>query len=83
VAELRGIVERLMQALSCVDQCFISDETLEQLPAPSQVGKTKVGGMDFNKARMHHLTAAVIALSASPGGLKASPLAARVRDGGS
>ena len=83
VAELRGIVERLMQALSCVDQCFISDETLEQLPAPSQVGKTKVGGIDFNKVRMRHLTAAVIALSASPGGFTASPLAARVRDGGS
>jgi hypothetical protein len=82
VTELRGILERFTQALSCIDQCFISDETLEQLPAPSQVGKTKVGGIDFNKARMRHVTAAVIALSTLPGGFTASQLAARVRDSG-
>ena len=82
VAELRGILERFQQALSCVDQCFISDGTLEQLPTPSQVGKTKVGGIDFNQPRMRQVTGAVIALSASPGGFTASQLAARVRDGG-
>jgi len=82
VTELRGILERFTKALSCIDQCFISDETLEQLPAPSQVGKTKVGGIDFNKARIRHVTAAVIALSTSPKGFTASPLAARVRDCG-
>ena len=82
VTELCGILERFTKALSCIDQCFISDETLEQLPAPSQVGKTKVGGIDFNKARMRHVTEAVIALSASPGGFTASQLATRVRDCG-
>jgi hypothetical protein len=82
VTELRGILERFTQALSCIDQGFISDETLEQLPAPSQVGKTRVGGIDFNKARMRPVTEAVIALSASPGGFTASQLAARVRDSG-
>ena len=82
VTELCGILERFTKALSCIDQCFISDETLEQLPAPSQVGKTKVGGIDFNKARMRHVTEAVIALSASPGGFPASQLATRVRDCG-
>jgi hypothetical protein len=82
VTELRGILERFTQALSCIDQCFISEDTLEQLPAPSQVGKTKVGGIDFNRARMRHVTAAVIALSASPKGFTASQLAARIRDYG-
>jgi hypothetical protein len=56
VTELRGILERFTKALSCLDQCFISDETLEQLPLPSHVGKTKVGGIDFNKARIRHVT---------------------------
>ena len=79
---LRGILERFTQALSCIDQCFISDETLEQLPTPSQIGKARVGEIDFNKARMRHVTQAVIALSASPGGFTASQLAARVRDCG-
>ena len=61
---------------------FISDETLEKLPAPAQIGKTKVGGIDFNKARMRHVTQAILALSAWPGGFTASQLAARVRDCG-
>jgi hypothetical protein len=82
VTELRGILERFTKALSGIDQCFISDQTLEQLPAPSQVGKTKVGGIDFNKARMRHVSEAVVALSASPGGFTASQLATRVRDYG-
>jgi hypothetical protein len=79
VTELRGILGRFLQAVRCVDRCFISDDTLEQLPAPSQVGRTKVGGIDVNKARMRRVTDAVIALSTSPGGFMASQLAARVR----
>jgi hypothetical protein len=82
VTEWRDILERFTQALSCIDQCFISDDTLEQLPAPAQVGKTKVGGIDFNKAHMRHVPAVVIALSASPKGFTASQLAAQVRDWG-
>jgi hypothetical protein len=51
-------------------------------PHKSQVGRTRVGGVDFNKARMRHVTEAVIALSASLGGFTASQLAAPVRDCG-
>ena len=29
VRRLRGMLERFMQALSCIDQCFIGDEMLE------------------------------------------------------
>src|SRR6516225_3390819 len=43
VTELRGILERFLQALSCIDQCFIADDMLERLPEPSVVGKAKVG----------------------------------------
>jgi len=79
VSELKSILERFMDALSCMDQCFIADETLEQLPTPCQVGKTKVGGIDFNKARMRWVAHAVLALSPSPGGFTASQLACHVR----
>ena len=68
-----------MDALSCVDQCFIADAILEQLPEPSQIGKTKVGGIDLNKARMRWVAEAAIALSPSPGGFTASNLAHQVR----
>ena len=52
---------------------------LEQLPAPSQVGKTKVGGIDLNKSRMRWVIEVVIALSPLPGGFTASELAGQVR----
>jgi hypothetical protein len=52
VFRLKSILVRFMNALSRIDQCLIAEESLDQLPAPAQVGKTKVGGIDFNKARM-------------------------------
>jgi hypothetical protein len=79
VTRLKGILERFMDALSCLDQCFITDDTLEQLPAPSRVGKTKVGGIDFNKPRMRWVAEAVLALAPHPRGFTASGLATTVR----
>jgi hypothetical protein len=79
VVQAKNILERFMDALSYIDQCFIADRLLEQLPAASQVGKTKVGGIDLNKARMRWVVEAVIALSPSPGGFTASDLASQVR----
>jgi DNA-binding transcriptional ArsR family regulator len=58
---------------------FIADEMLEQLPAASRVGKTIVGGIDLNKARMRRVIEALLALSSSPNGFTASDVAARVR----
>ena len=75
----QSILERFSNALSCIDQCFIGDETLEQLPTPSQVGKATVGGVDFNKPRMRRVAEAVVALSPSPGGFTATELAHQVR----
>jgi len=68
-----------MDALSCFDQSFIADEMPEQLPASSQVGKTRVGGIDLNKPRMRWVGKAVVALSPLPGGFTASELASQVR----
>jgi hypothetical protein len=79
VRRLKGMLERFMQALSCIDQCFIGDEMLERLPLASRVGKTMVGGIDLNKPRLRHVAGAVIALSASPDGFTASALADQVR----
>ena len=79
--QAKGILDRFMDALSCIDQCFIADSMLEELPAPSSVGKTKVGGIDLNKARIRWVVEAVIALSISPSsqGFTASELARQVR----
>jgi hypothetical protein len=52
VRRLKGMLERFMEALSSIDQCFIGDEMLERLPLPSRVGKSVVGGIDLNKPRL-------------------------------
>jgi hypothetical protein len=78
VTELKGILERFMNALSAIDRCFIADETLEQLPKSSVVGHTKVGGIDFNKQRMREAGQAILALAASARSFTASRLAEQV-----
>jgi hypothetical protein len=52
VTRLRGILERFLNAVGCMDACFVSDDTMEHLPQPAHVGQTKVGGIDLNKLRM-------------------------------
>ena len=82
VVRLRCILERFLNALGCLGACFVGDDTLEKLPLPTQVGRTKVGGIDFNKPRMRRVAEAVLALSispTSPGGFTASELAQKVR----
>src|SRR5467141_3981557 len=79
VIRLRGILERFLNAVSCMDACFVSDDTMEDLPQPTRVGQTKVGGIDLNKPRMRRVANAVLALSSSPTGFTASDLAGKVR----
>jgi len=78
VARLAAILERFMEALQGVDGGCIADGTLDELPAPSQVGRTKVGGVDLNKRRMRAVIEAVIALSLLPEGFTGSELADKV-----
>jgi len=79
VAWMKEVLERFLNALQCMDACFISDETLDRLPAPSTVGQTRVGGVDFNRLRMRLATKAVVALSTSPKGFTVGEVAAKVR----
>src|ERR1700686_3987148 len=78
VGRLKGILERFLDAVGCINACFVSDEALEKLPQPAQIGKTKVGGIDLNKPRMRRVAEAVLALSASPAGFTASDLARQI-----
>jgi len=78
VVRLKCILERFLDALGCINACFVSDETLEQLPQAAQIGQTKVGGIDLNKPRMRRVAEAVLTLSAVPAGFTASDLARHV-----
>jgi hypothetical protein len=79
VARLRGMLERSLTTLHCVDAAFVADATLDDLPQPSQVGKTRVGGVDPNKPRMRAVLAAVLALAPAPAGFSAAQFAAEVQ----
>ncbi len=59
VAHLRGILERTLCSFQWVDRGFVADDTLERLPAPCQVGNTRVGGIDIGKPRMRTVLAAL------------------------
>jgi hypothetical protein len=79
VTELKAILERFVEALACIDRCFIGGEMLDTLPLPSQVGRTTVGGIDLNKPRMRWVAEAVLALAISPRGFLVSDLAQQVQ----
>jgi hypothetical protein len=79
VTRLHQILEQFLGNLYCMDTSFVSDETLDQLPASSQVGKIRVGGIDVSKPRMRAVLRATLSLACSPDGFTAGQLADRVR----
>ncbi len=80
VRHLQGILERFLESLYCLEACFVADSTLEDLPSPSSVGNTRVGGLDFNKPRTRLVMESVVSLSTAPAGFTASQLANRTKE---
>ena len=80
VTRLKQMVEEFCTALDCVDVGFIPDGLLDVLPAPSQLGGTRVGGIDVNKPRTRAVLAAALALAIAPGGFTVADFTAKVRD---
>jgi hypothetical protein len=79
VARLAGMVDRFTSMLDCVDVAFLPDGVLDQLPTPSQIGATRVGGIDINKPRARAALSAVLALAVAPDGFTIADLASKVR----
>ena len=63
VAQLAGMVDRFTSMLDCVDVGFLPDGILDELPTASQLGATRVPGVDINKPRARAALAAVLALA--------------------
>ena len=61
-------------------RAFVADQTLDHLPTPSLVGKTRVGGIDLGQPRMRTVLAAVLALALAPRGFTLGDLAGKVRE---
>ena len=84
VAGNRGAPEghpgAILAVVRCVDAATLDDGRLESLPLPSQVGRSRVAGIDVNRPRMVAVLQAVVALSSIPAGLRSRELAAKIRE---
>ena len=80
VARLAGMAGRFCTMLDCVDTGFIPGGLLDTLPTASQLGSTRVGGIDLNKPRSRAVLAAALALAIAPGGFTVADFTAKVRD---
>jgi hypothetical protein len=79
VTRLQQILGQFLNNVYAMDAALISDATLEELPNPSQVGKTRVGGIDVNKPRTRQVLHAALLLACSPNGFTARQFAAAVQ----
>jgi hypothetical protein len=67
-ARLREMVDRFTSMLDCVEVGFLPDGILDQLPAPSRIAATRLGGIDLNRSRTRAALAATLALAIAPAG---------------
>jgi hypothetical protein len=70
--------QRFCTLLDCVDVGFIPDGIPDDLPLPSRLGATRVGGVDVNKPRTRATLNAVLALAPAPGGFTVKDRAGKV-----
>ena len=80
VARLKAIVDRALRTLQWMDRAFVADATLDQLPLSSQLGRTRVGGIDLGRPRMRTVLAAIMTLALTPRGFTVGDLTAKVQE---
>jgi hypothetical protein len=77
ISRLAGMAERFCTTVDCVDISFIDGQALDELPLPSQIGATRVGGIDLNKPRIRAALSAALALAPAPRGFTVAEFAAK------
>jgi hypothetical protein len=78
IIRLTGLVDRSCTSLDCVDVGFLPQDTLDELPLPSHLGATRIGGVDLNKPPLRSALTAVPALAAASGEFTVTDLTAKV-----
>jgi hypothetical protein len=74
---LTAMVDRFTSVLDCVDVGFLPDGILDQLPAPSKLAGTRIGGLDLNRPRVRAALAAALALAVAPTGFTVAQFTAQ------
>jgi hypothetical protein len=82
VTRLKQIANQFLDHVYAMDATFISDATLDELPRPSCLGNTKIGGIDINKPRTRTVLNAVLSLACAPRGFTVSEFAASMQSMG-
>jgi len=72
------MLERFTIMLDCVDVTYLPGEILDELPRPSRLGATRVGGIDLNKVRARVVLAGIVALAPAPEGFTVAELTEKV-----
>jgi hypothetical protein len=62
VTRLAEMLERFATIVDCVDTGFVPDDLLDDLPRPTRIGGSRVGGVDLDSPRIRATLAAVLAL---------------------
>jgi len=79
ISRLYAMLDRFATALDCVDIGFIADHQIpDRLSQPSQLGNSRVGGIDLNRPRMRNALRAVQALAVAPNGFSAAQFSDKV-----
>jgi hypothetical protein len=82
VTRLKQIANQFLDYVYAMDATFISDDTLDELPRPSCLANTKIGGIDINKPRTRTVLNAVLSLACAPRGFTVSEFAASMQSMG-
>jgi len=77
-SRLTAMVDRFTNMLDCIEVGFLPDGTLDQLPTPSKLGQTRIGGIDLNLPRARAALAAALALAVAPQGFTVAQFTTQV-----
>jgi hypothetical protein len=77
IGKLGDMLVRFLDNLHWVDHAWLGESGLEALPLPSQVGNTRIGGIDINRPRARGAMEAVLALALASDGFTAADHAAQ------
>lgn len=78
VEKLETIMGSFLSNLNHAHVATIDEESFEKIAKPSQQGKNRLAGIDFNKARNKQVAAVILALSMKPGGFTSKDLAEEI-----
>ncbi|MDP6720194.1 MAG: hypothetical protein QGF59_16155 [Pirellulaceae bacterium] len=77
---LQAMAERFLEVLDSLDACWISDDEFSELAERSQVGASRVAGVDLNRRRMRAVIEGVLLLSCRATGFRSEHLATQVSE---